>query len=103
MSGMENVTVGSSSQFVCRMESNPEGNIIWLKDGNSVATSLYSTTTVSTVKGVVTKESTLSFTNIQTSDQGSYTCQAENSVGASTQSKILNVVCKLIMVFSFGK
>ena len=95
MSGTTQVLRSTSQQITCVIKSIPEGNIIWMKDGNAVLSSLYTTNITSIVDGVVFKKSTLVLTNTQMSDQANYTCQAQNSIGVNNQHQFILVECKL--------
>jgi len=105
ISGMYNASLGDTGvEMVCKVESDPEAAIVWLKDGVSIGDPRYTITTpfsaIMQDGEKVVKDSKLAFSSIDSSDYATYTCEAENAVGKSTQQQILNVHCKF-SVFSF--
>ena len=77
--------------FVCRAIGEPTPNIIWYFNGiiiNLSDTSKYGTSAIHLDHKIL---SILLLINIQSSDAGTYTCQAINVVGTGQSSSILTV------------
>ena len=73
----QTVVEGDKSTFHCMATGNPTPNIVWLKDGKTVATG-----------------DTLSFT-VNGNQSGRYWCSAENGLGGKRNaSALLDVQCK---------
>ncbi|XP_003381765.1 putative immunoglobulin I-set domain protein [Trichinella spiralis] len=78
------LTAGNTASFPCRVVANPEPTITWLFNGNPIRT----------VKGhyEMSSQGTLYVFNVTKSDEGFYTCQASNAVGAISADAQLEVI-----------
>ncbi|XP_071166138.1 hemicentin-1-like [Mytilus edulis] len=81
------VTVGSSVTMVCTVSANPaHTSVNWQKVVNGVSTNinLFQSNKYS---GSTTSSPSLTVLNVVLSDEGYYTCSAQNSVGTGTSSQ----------------
>ena len=92
--GTQDLFAGQQHSFVCLYYSNPINKIDWFKDGTKVTHIQYATTTMTTNASISLTQSTLTILNAGPDDRANYSCQAENKIGASRQTKFLNVLCK---------
>ena len=86
---IENET--SNIDFVCRAIGEPTPSIIWYFNGALIDlsdTSKYGTSVFSLEQNIL---SILFLINAQSSDVGTYTCEAVNIVGTSKSSSVLTV------------
>jgi len=97
----QDAMLGESPSFICRFLSNPGSAIEWKKDGNPITKVGYRTTTLRYNSSLTLSQSVLTFLNVERMDKGNYTCKASNSIGESTQWKVLNVLYAPIVVESF--
>ena len=86
---------GDTASFTCQADGEPVPTIRWYFNGASVDES-------DTSKYMITKRRLVTFvmvilnvTNVQSSDVGTYTCNATNVVSSDTSSGVLNVRGKL--------
>ncbi|CAC5377793.1 unnamed protein product [Mytilus coruscus] len=81
------VTVGSSVTMVCTVSANPaHTSVNWQRVVNGVATNINLSQT-SKYSGSSTSSPSLTVLNAVISDEGYYTCSAQNSVGTGTSSQ----------------
>jgi len=83
------VNEGEPLSLTCQVQGSPMPNIIWLKDGNPLPTSLRYSTDYNPDTGVCK----LNVSGPLTSDSGNYTCVAENPAGkayTTTQGVVKN-------------
>ena len=83
---------GDTASFTCQATGEPDPTISWYF--NDVPVDVTNTTkyTVSvTSLNVTTSSSTLSIMSVQSSDVGTYTCNATNVVSSDTSSGVLTV------------
>ena len=82
------VTVGSSVTMVCTVSANPaHTSVNWQKVVNGVSTNinLFQSNKYS---GSTTSSPSLTVLNVVLSDEGYYTCNAQNSVGTGISLQI---------------
>ena len=90
---LENET--NPATFNCQATGEPVPSISWYFKGVMINLSNTSKYNVSNTKRDTTVTSLLTITNVQSSDVGTYTCQAENNIGIDQSSGILTVNSKL--------
>ena len=81
---------GDTASFTCQSTGEPVPIIIWYFNGALLAdgaTHIISETSVNTT----TINSTLTIMSVQSSDVGTYTCNATNVVSSDTSSGVLTV------------
>ena len=79
----------------CQVTGRPVPSISWYFKGVMINVSNTSKYNVSNTKRDTTVTSLLIISNVQSSDVGTYTCQAENFIGTDQSSGILTVNSKL--------
>ena len=77
--------------FSCQATGEPVPNITWYFNGVMINISDASKYNKSTLVNGTSVESLLTIINTQSSDVGTYTCQAENIIGNDSSSGILVV------------
>ncbi|XP_035041133.1 fibroblast growth factor receptor 1b [Hippoglossus stenolepis] len=95
----QTVVVGTNVQFVCRVFSDPQPHIQWLKhivvNGSREGPDGHPYVLVLKTAGLNTTDKemeVLNLSNVSLEDAGEYTCLAGNSIGVSHHSAWLNVV-----------
>ena len=81
---------GDTASFICQATGGPVPTISWYFNGTLLvdgATHTISETSVNTT----TVNSTLTIMSVQSSDVGTYTCNATNVVSSDTSSGVLTV------------
>ncbi|XP_072255892.1 fibroblast growth factor receptor 1 isoform X1 [Pyxicephalus adspersus] len=93
------VTVGSNAEFFCKVYSDPQPHIQWLRhieiNGSKIASDGYPYVEILKTAGVNTTDKemeVLHLTNVTFEDAGQYTCLAANSIGLSHHSAWLTVL-----------
>ena len=79
----------------CQAIGEPVPSISWYFKGVMINVSNTSKYKISNTKRDTTITSLLTISNVQSSDVGNYTCQAENKIGTDQSSGILTVNSKL--------
>ena len=85
---------GDTASFSCQVTGEPVPTISWYFNGNFVSNgtaymiSILNTTTISI---------TITIMNVQSSDVGTYTCNATNVVSSDTSSGVLTVNGELLL------
>lgn len=93
------VTVGSNAEFHCKVYSDPQPHIQWLRhleiNGSKIGSDGYPYVEILKTAGVNTTDKemeVLHLTNVTFTDAGQYTCLAANSIGHSYHSAWLTVL-----------
>ncbi|KAM5170586.1 fibroblast growth factor receptor 1 isoform 1-T1 [Mantella aurantiaca] len=93
------VTIGSNAEFFCKVYSDPQPHIQWLRhieiNGSKIASDGYPYVEILKTAGVNTTDKemeVLHLTNVTFEDAGQYTCLAANSIGLSHHSAWLTVL-----------
>lgn len=93
------VPIGRSAVFSCNVSAEPPPVITWRFNGVEItAGSKY--TVMATAGETMTTLSVLTINNLTVSDNGDYSCSAENDHGNETSTANLIVQSKLLMFFS---
>ena len=74
--------------FTCRATGAPLPSLSWYYNGNKINPSEAFEISIS-ASGETVVESSLTIINPQSSDVGTYTCQAENNIGSAESSGML--------------
>ena len=83
---------GSNASFTCQATGEPVPTIIWYYNGALVDEANTMKYTISMMSlNTTTNSSTLTIMNVQSSDVGTYTCNATNVVSSNTSSGVLTV------------
>ena len=85
-----------TASFICNVTGEPLPTIIWYFNGNPVDEANIMKYEIS-VLNTTTISSTLIIMNIQSSDVGTYTCNATNVVSSDTSSGVLTVNGELLL------
>ena len=82
-------TEGSSVNISCTATGKPDPEVLWIRDGQ--------------IKSSGRSTAYLNFAQIKRTDDGLYTCTANNSAGTKSHKEILVVRCKseLLLKFTF--
>ncbi|XP_073478433.1 fibroblast growth factor receptor 1 isoform X2 [Aquarana catesbeiana] len=93
------VTIGSNAEFFCKVYSDPQPHIQWLRhieiNGSRIASDGFPYVEILKTAGVNTTDKemeVLHLTNVTFEDAGQYTCLAANSIGLSHHSAWLTVL-----------
>ncbi|XP_063787617.1 fibroblast growth factor receptor 1 isoform X3 [Pseudophryne corroboree] len=93
------VTIGSNAEFFCKVYSDPQPHIQWLRhieiNGSKMASDGFPYVEILKTAGVNTTDKemeVLHLTNVTFEDAGQYTCLAANSIGLSHHSAWLTVL-----------
>ena len=86
--------------FICQATGEPVPSISWYFKGVMINVSNASKYNVSNTLRETTVTSLLTISNVQSSDVGTYTCQAKNIIGIDRNSGILSVNSKLSSIVS---
>ena len=82
----------SNASFTCQVTGEPVPTIIWYFNGTLVDEAYTVKYTISMMSlNITTNSSTLTIMNVQSSDVGTYTCNATNVVSTDTSSGVLTV------------
>lgn len=82
------VLVGESVTFQCRVGGDPLPDVLWRRQaggGNMPLGRVH-----------ILEDRSLRLDTVELSDQGEYSCEADNTVGSVTATGILKVHCKKI-------
>ena len=83
---------GSNASFTCQVTGEPVPTIIWYFNGTLVDETNTMKYTISMESlNTTTNNSTLTIMNVQSSDAGTYTCDATNVISTDNSSGILTV------------
>ena len=83
---------GDISSFVCQVTGQPVPNISWYFNGTTVNEANTMKYTISMMSlNITTISSTLTIMNVQSSDVGTYTCNATNLISSDTSAGVLMV------------
>ena len=88
---------GDTVSFTCQATGEPASTISWLLNEVKINTKMNKYDT-SQSSFNITVINTLTITNVQSSDVGTYTCNATNIVSSDTSSGILTVNGKFIFL-----
>ena len=90
---------GDTASFICQATGEPVPTISWYFNGAPVSEGNTMNYTISMMlMNTTTISSTLTIMSVQSSDVGTYTCNATNVVSTDTSSGVLNVRGKLQFV-----
>ena len=87
------VIVGETAQLQCTALGSPAPNISWEREGTVLMSGERINITGGSSNGN-TSYSILKISNVALSDDGQFTCVADNGVGSVNSSLILRVLCK---------
>ena len=90
---------GNTASFTCQATGEPTPTISWYFNDTSVSnnTNMNKYEVSVTEVNVTTISSTLAIMNVQSSDVGTYTCNATNVVSNDTSSGVLTVNGELLL------
>ena len=97
----QSINEGDTAYFTCKADGEPLPIISWYFNGallNQINTSKYLFTEIRRVSSVV---ETLNIVNAQSSDAGTYTCNATNVVSTDTSSGVLTFRSELQFVLLY--
>ena len=78
--GLGDISQGDSVSITCNTNGNPAPDVVWYRDGSGE---------------IVSRQETMTISDIRRDQAGTYVCQANNSVGQSDPKKIeLQVKCE---------
>ena len=90
---------GNTASFGCQASSQPVSTISWYFNGIAVDEANTMKYTISMMSlNTTTISSTLTIMNVQSSDVGTYTCNATNVVSSDNSSGLLTVNGELISI-----
>ena len=87
--------------FSCQATGEPVPSISWYFKGIMIVVSDTSKYKISNTLNETTIRSLLTISNVQSSDVGTYTCQAENIIGIDQSSGILTVNGKFFLLIIY--
>ena len=82
---------GDTASFTCQATGQPVPNITWYFNGAPVDEANTMKYTISMMSLNTTVSNTLTIINVQSSDVGTYMCNATNGVSSDTSSGVLTV------------
>ena len=89
---------GNTISFTCQATGEPVPTITWYFNGAPVDEANTMKYTISMMSlNITTNSSTLTIMNVQSSDVGTYTCNATNLVSTDTSSGVLTVNGELLL------
>ena len=89
---------GDTALFTCQATGEPVPTISWYFNGGPVDKANTMKYTISMMSlNTTTINNTLTIMNVQSSDVGTYTCNATNVVSSDTSSGVLTINGKLFM------
>ena len=92
------INEGNSASFTCQAIGEPLPTINWYFNDNSVDDINTTNYTMSTMSlNTTTISSTLIIMNVQSSDVGTYACNATNRISTETNSGVLTVNGELLL------
>ena len=90
---------GAPAFFTCQATGEPVPTISWHFNGVPVDEANTMNYTISMMSLNITISSTLTIMNVQSSDVGTYTCNATNVVSTDTSSGVLTVNGELLLLY----
>ena len=95
---------GDTASFICQVIGEPIPTITWYFNGTLVDEANTMKYTISMMPfNATTISSTLTILNVESSDVGTYTCDASNIVSSDTSSAVLTVNGKFIIATYLSK
>ena len=88
---------GSDASFTCQATGEPVPTIIWYFNDTLLVNGMEHMISMMLLN-ITTNSSTLTIMNVQSSDVGTYTCNATNVVSTDTSSGVLTVNGELLIV-----
>ena len=83
-------SVGRETILECKVAASPHGSIVWRKDGRNIPLHIYKySTMVYDEEDRHEKTLALNIIDIDKSDFGRYTCEAENKLGSDKEHMLL--------------
>lgn len=74
-----------TAEFACRVGGDPPPEILWRRHDGKMPIG----------RGHIMDDKSLRIERVMTTDQGTYICEAENSVGTKSANATLTVHCKI--------
>ena len=94
----QTVNEGGTASFTCQAAGQPVSTISWYFSGTPVDEANIMKYTISMMSlNTTTIRNVLTIMNVQSSDVGTYTCNATNLVSSDTSSGVLTVNGKLLL------
>ena len=91
---------GDTASLTCQATSEPVPTISWYFNGTPVDEANTMNYTISMMSlNITTNSSTLKIMNVQSSDVGTYTCNATNVISTDTSSGVLTVNGELLLLY----
>ena len=90
---------GDTASFTCQADGEPLPTINWYFNGDLLVIGMEHMISVSS--NTTTNSSTLTIMNVQSSDVGTYTCNATNVVSNDTSSGVLTVNGESVCIHFF--
>ena len=87
---------GDTASFSCQTTGEPVSTISWYFNGNLLVNGMEHMISMMSLN-TTTISSTLTIMNVQSSDVGTYTCNATNVVSSDTSSGVLTVNGELLL------
>ena len=87
---------GDTASFICQATGEPFPTISWYFNGNLLVNGMEHMISMMSLN-TTTINSTLTIMNVQSSDVGTYTCNATNVVSSDTSSGVLTVNGELLL------